>query len=283
MASSRRPAHPPAIACTTRPPSRSSSPCGLLDRGWTASEAARAITAGEVSIGEVVIQPPAGSEPGVSRPRPSARGSSSVSSCRRDRRLPPRSKRRSTRSSRRALSKPSSTTCSCPPPRRSGSRGRPGAWASRRNTRRARPSRAGSQRPTRRPPWRAARRSSSACPGFTPRARGPGVRGGPSSARRWRHVPGRRRPRRCMGGHRAAYPGTGRCHRRRHRGGPGSCRRGGRRPAAGSIGIVAVGGAAATAGPSLADGVLELPEPCGRRLSRHRPGDRPPFLNIQQA
>jgi MerR family transcriptional regulator, light-induced transcriptional regulator len=39
---------------------------GLLDRGWTASEAARAITAGEVAVGEVAIEPPAGSEPGMS-------------------------------------------------------------------------------------------------------------------------------------------------------------------------------------------------------------------------
>jgi bifunctional enzyme CysN/CysC len=39
---------------------------GLVDRGWTASEAARAITAGEVAVGDVAIEPPAGSEPGMS-------------------------------------------------------------------------------------------------------------------------------------------------------------------------------------------------------------------------
>jgi DNA-binding transcriptional MerR regulator/methylmalonyl-CoA mutase cobalamin-binding subunit len=34
---------------------------GLLERGWTASEAARAIRAGDVAVGEVVSEPPSGS------------------------------------------------------------------------------------------------------------------------------------------------------------------------------------------------------------------------------
>src|SRR3954453_18700765 len=34
---------------------------GLLERGWTASEAARAIRAGEVSVGEVASEAPSGS------------------------------------------------------------------------------------------------------------------------------------------------------------------------------------------------------------------------------
>ena len=38
---------------------------GLIDRGWTASEAARAITAGEVAVSAVALGPPGGSEPGV--------------------------------------------------------------------------------------------------------------------------------------------------------------------------------------------------------------------------
>ena len=39
---------------------------GLLDRGWTASEAARAIGAGEVAVDDVAIDPPPGPGPTVS-------------------------------------------------------------------------------------------------------------------------------------------------------------------------------------------------------------------------
>jgi len=39
---------------------------GLLDRGWTASEAARAIGAGEVAVDDVAIDPPPGRGPTVS-------------------------------------------------------------------------------------------------------------------------------------------------------------------------------------------------------------------------
>src|SRR4249919_4031200 len=39
---------------------------GLLDRGWTASEAARAIGAGEVEIDDVAIDPPPGADLAVS-------------------------------------------------------------------------------------------------------------------------------------------------------------------------------------------------------------------------